>query len=78
MNHHLWNNDMLTVIVLASNAGKTETYAAEELSAYISKMSGKPVVISDRLHEEKVNIVVGKSACEAAGFLPDNDLTDDG
>ena len=78
MNHHLWNKDMLTVIALASNAGKTETYAAEELSAYISKMSGKPVVISDRLHEEKVNIVVGKSACEAAGFLPDNDLTDDG
>lgn len=78
MSHHLWNNDMLTVIVLAASAGKTETYAVEELSAYISKMSGKPVVISDRLHEEKVNIVVGKSACEAAGFLPDNDLTDDG
>ena len=78
MNHLLWNKDMQTVIILASSAGKTEAFAAEELSSYFNKMSGKPVVISHRLDENKVNILVGRDACAADGFVPDNDLTDDG
>ena len=78
MNHLLWNKDMQTVIILASCAGKTEAFAAEELSSYFNKMSGKPVVISHRLDENKVNILVGRDACAADGFVPDNDLTDDG
>ena len=78
MEHILWNKDMQTTVVLASSAGKTEMFAAEELSAYLTKMSGKPVVITDRLAEGKTNIVLGKAACAAAGFTPDNDLTDDG
>ena len=62
MEHILWNKHMQTTVVLASSAGKTEMFAAEELSAYLTKMSGKPVVITDRLAEGKTNIVLGKAA----------------
>ena len=41
-------------------------------------MSGKPVIISERAAEGKVNILVGKAACGTVGFAPDGDLTDDG
>ena len=79
MKHTLWTkNAANTVIVLASAANKAETYAAEELSAYLAKMAGKPFIISDRQDHEKVNILVGKTTCEADGFVVDTDLTDDG
>ena len=79
MKHTLWTKDAAnTVIVLASAANKAETYAAEELSAYLAKMAGKPFIISDRQDHEKVNILVGKTTCEADGFVVDTDLTDDG
>ena len=78
MRHTLWNTNMQTVVVLSACAGKTEVFAAEELSSYLNKMSGKPVVISDRLHDGMVNILVGQAACTGDGFTPDGDLTDDG
>ena len=78
MSQILWNSTITAAIVLASDAGKTETYAAEELAAYFSKMSGSQFIISDRIREGRVNVLVGLGACEAAGFTPDGDLTDDG
>ena len=56
MSQILWNNTTASAIVLASGAGKTETYAAEELSAYMSKMSGKNFVIADRVRDDKVHV----------------------
>ena len=78
MSQILWNSTTTAAIVLAADAGKTETYAAEELAAYFSKMSGSQFIISDRIREGRVNVLVGLGACEAAGFTPDGDLTDDG
>ncbi len=76
---NLWNKTgMNTCIVLASDADKTERFAAEELSAYLTRMSAYPVIISDRKIEEKTAIFVGLGACKAEGFTPDGDLTDDG
>lgn len=67
-----------TLIVLSCNAQKTEKYAAEELSAYLTKMSCYPVIISSQKDEDKTNIFIGKAACETEGFSPDGDITDDG
>ena len=78
MTHLLWNQEKLAAIVLASDAGKTECFAAEELAKYLTQMAGKPFFITDRVDNGKVSILVGKGACEAFGFAPDDDLTDDG
>ncbi len=75
----LWNKKSSnTTIVLAADACETEIYAAKELSSYLTRMAGHPFIISDRKCEDMVNIFVGISACKTNGFIPDNDLTDDG
>ena len=62
MTHLLWNRETVAAIVLASDAGKTECFAAEELAKYLAQMAGKPFFISDRVDNQKVNILVGKGA----------------
>ncbi len=75
----LWDKTNMNLrIVLASDAPETEQFAAEELSAYLTRMSGYPVVISDRKAADQNAIYVGKGACALAGITPDDDLTDDG
>jgi len=78
MTQRLWNSESTAAIVLSPAAGAAETFAAEELAAYLGRMSGRDFSISDHVYDEKVNLLVGKAACEANGFTPDDDLTDDG
>ena len=78
MKQLLWNSDITAAIVLAPGAGPTETYAAEELAAYLGKMSGKAFPISHEPADDQLSIIVGREACLANGFTPDEDLTDDG
>ena len=68
MTHLLWNRETVAAIVLASDAGKTECFAAEELAKYLAQMAGKPFFISDRVDNQKVNILVGKGACQTYGY----------
>ena len=78
MRQILWNGEKTAAIVLSPSSGKTEAFAAEELAAYLGKMAGKPFSISDQADDQSVSILIGKAACEANGFSPDDDLTDDG
>ena len=78
MRQILWNGEKTAAIVLSPSSGKTEAFAAEELAAYLGKMTGKPFSISDQADDQSVSILIGRAACEANGFSPDDDLTDDG
>ncbi|MBP3645674.1 MAG: DUF4838 domain-containing protein [Clostridia bacterium] len=74
----LWNDETSAVVVLASDADSTETFAAKELAAYLGRMSGREILISDSPDEHGTSLIVGRTACEAEGFSPDDALTDDG
>jgi len=78
MRHVLWKDGGFAAIVVAAGAAKAERFAAEELAAYMGKISGGNFEIADSASPEKENLVIGRAACEACGFLPDDDLTDDG
>ncbi len=73
----LWNERTAAGIRVAEDAPEAERFAAEELRDYMSRMAGKPFEVSGAPEAGTV-IVIGKEACGAEGFVPDNDLTDDG
>ena len=74
----LWDQNNTAAIVLASSADGTEHFAARELAAYFQKMSGKTFAVCEQADDRSASILVGRGACEAAGFKLDEDLTDDG
>lgn len=78
MSQILWNNESTAIVVVVPDAQKAERFAADELASYLGKMAGRAFFVSDKADDEKVSLLVGRGACEADGFVPDTDLTDDG
>ena len=78
MNQVLWNEHKMAAIVLEASSNETETYAAEELASYLSRMSGKAFTVFTEIQKDRLNILIGLETCRKDGFTPDEDLTEDG
>lgn len=74
----LWDRHAAATVVVSSCADETERFAAEELCAYLTRMAGKPFAAVDEPAEGQTNLFVGREICHRGGFIPDEDLTDDG
>ena len=78
MNITLWNHQTTAAIILPAGAIETEVFAAEQLRSYLSRMANRSFSICNELQPGRVNVLIGRAACESCGFVPDADLTDDG
>jgi len=74
----LWDDTVTAQIIVAPDAGKTERFAAEELCAYLKRMSRKEFPIREKTVPGCNALIVGTKACLDAGLVPDGDITDDG